>query len=50
MLLHAGYRAAGASADADEVRAQIVLSNYVYGRRGVEQRAQEAVEQTGGYS
>lgn len=29
--------------------AQIVLSNYVYGRRGVEQRAQEAVEQTGGY-
>ena len=28
--------------------AQIVLSNYVYGRRGVEQRAQEAVEQTGG--
>ncbi|MEF9969228.1 MAG: pyridoxal-phosphate dependent enzyme [Ruthenibacterium sp.] len=29
--------------------AKIVLSNYVYGRRGVEKRAQEAAEQTGGY-
>lgn len=29
--------------------AKIVLSNYVYGRRGVEKRAQEAVDQTGGY-
>ncbi len=29
--------------------AQIVLSNYVYGRQGVIERAQEAVKQTGGY-
>ena len=29
--------------------AKIALTNYVYGRRGVEKRAQEAVERTGGY-
>lgn len=29
--------------------AQIVLSNYVYGRAGTVQRAEEAVRQTGGY-
>ncbi|WP_367926222.1 pyridoxal-phosphate dependent enzyme, partial [uncultured Ruthenibacterium sp.] len=29
--------------------AKIALTNYVYGRRGVERRAQEAVERTGGY-
>ncbi len=29
--------------------AQIVQSNYVYGRRGTEERAREAVKQTGGY-
>ena len=29
--------------------AKIALTNYVYGRRGVEKRAQEAVERTSGY-
>ena len=29
--------------------AKIALTNYVYGRRGVEKRAQDAVERTGGY-
>ena len=32
-----------------QLGAKIVLSNYVYGRKGVEKRAMEAVNKTGGY-